>query len=68
MQLQPPSGGCVLKPKAEPLEDDPGEQPPSGGCVLKHRSYIMDDLPPRQPPSGGCVLKPALALGLRKPW
>ena len=33
--IQPPSGGCVLKPKSgdEPVLDGP--QPPSGGCVLK---------------------------------
>ena len=33
---QPPSGGCVLKPKSalkELLGTD--NQPPSGGCVLK---------------------------------
>ena len=36
--LQPPSGGCVLKPSDQALQRrgyDP--QPPSGGCVLKHQ-------------------------------
>ena len=34
--LQPPSGGCVLKPtNNEPIRGCI-MQPPSGGCVLKH--------------------------------
>ena len=32
---QPPSGGCVLKPKIEINPFFKADQPPSGGCVLK---------------------------------
>ena len=35
MALQPPSGGCVLKPLSAHAELADGIQPPSGGCVLK---------------------------------
>ncbi len=34
-QMQPPSGGCVLKQECMRVLDDYGTQPPSGGCVLK---------------------------------
>ena len=33
---QPPSGGCVLKPRVGVTENFVMFQPPSGGCVLKH--------------------------------
>ena len=33
--VQPPSGGCVLKPIATQHHDIAHVQPPSGGCVLK---------------------------------
>ena len=33
--MQPPSGGCVLKPYKEYAEFMGMRQPPSGGCVLK---------------------------------
>ena len=35
MKNQPPSGGCVLKPKLARRADARYFQPPSGGCVLK---------------------------------
>ena len=34
--IQPPSGGCVLKPKDADVRYVEHSQPPSGGCVLKH--------------------------------
>ena len=33
--MQPPSGGCVLKPGHPNLSASRSMQPPSGGCVLK---------------------------------
>ena len=33
--IQPPSGGCVLKPPTKPPLINAASQPPSGGCVLK---------------------------------
>ena len=33
--LQPPSGGCVLKPDIPEAAAVGEDQPPSGGCVLK---------------------------------
>ena len=34
--VQPPSGGCVLKPYYDlSAKIEVGTQPPSGGCVLK---------------------------------
>ena len=56
--LQPPSGGCVLKHGCKLHRRYWCCQPPSGGCVLKHN--YADMLIPsmiKQPPSGGCVLK-----------
>ena len=38
--LQPPSGGCVLKLLFGIAFIPPVEQPPSGGCVLK-RTLIL---------------------------
>ena len=35
-KLQPPSGGCVLKPVTNIARQIQFSQPPSGGCVLKH--------------------------------
>ena len=35
MEIQPPSGGCVLKQPYARLRDEIQAQPPSGGCVLK---------------------------------
>ena len=38
MNLQPPSGGCVLKPRCHWYRSCYGSrQPPSGGCVLKQK-------------------------------
>ena len=34
--IQPPSGGCVLKPPCMGFLSVISDQPPSGGCVLKH--------------------------------
>ena len=56
--LQPPSGGCVLKPPVcEQRTHHHRWQPPSGGCVLKlfEIGHFVSHLV--QPPSGGCVLK-----------
>ena len=39
-QVQPPSGGCVLKPGAKVFTVSIACQPPSGGCVLKHRTNL----------------------------
>ena len=55
---QPPSGGCVLKPKNPAPRHRPYRQPPSGGCVLKPRKIKVICQLLHQPPSGGCVLKP----------
>ena len=33
--MQPPSGGCVLKPRKCSDTGQGQMQPPSGGCVLK---------------------------------
>ena len=33
--LQPPSGGCVLKQRLNIFDFGYKKQPPSGGCVLK---------------------------------
>ena len=33
--MQPPSGGCVLKPISRLKNNTEPLQPPSGGCVLK---------------------------------
>ena len=38
---QPPSGGCVLKPRNARGYCKAGEQPPSGGCVLKQPGEIL---------------------------
>ncbi len=37
LKFQPPSGGCVLKPRRSRKESRQSRQPPSGGCVLKPR-------------------------------
>ena len=41
--VQPPSGGCVLKPRFEKYHWHVNRQPPSGGCVLKHESKASMD-------------------------
>ena len=55
--LQPPSGGCVLKPSRYTKHYILVVQPPSGGCVLKLAIRIASFKVGEQPPSGGCVLK-----------
>ena len=35
LNIQPPSGGCVLKRLGRIVGAFDGDQPPSGGCVLK---------------------------------
>ena len=40
-QVQPPSGGCVLKPVFMRLAPFLRAQPPSGGCVLKPLSAVV---------------------------
>ena len=37
--LQPPSGGCVLKPEGCGIHNLHEWQPPSGGCVLKQDAW-----------------------------
>ena len=59
-QVQPPSGGCVLKPSMLPRNYFRPNQPPSGGCVLKQKGISSSISMTCQPPSGGCVLKPAM--------
>ena len=39
--VQPPSGGCVLKPSAAYRKTWLYFQPPSGGCVLKRLSALL---------------------------
>ncbi len=39
--IQPPSGGCVLKPCQDITLPVSTSQPPSGGCVLKHHLLKM---------------------------
>ena len=55
--VQPPSGGCVLKPSTKMGRSLKSFQPPSGGCVLKHTILHIAIHLSYQPPSGGCVLK-----------
>ena len=55
--IQPPSGGCVLKPDSALKGVARKIQPPSGGCVLKLRMVRGFVIMAAQPPSGGCVLK-----------
>ena len=55
--IQPPSGGCVLKLLLGGRNGAFVNQPPSGGCVLKHIAAECADEFAVQPPSGGCVLK-----------
>ena len=60
--VQPPSGGCVLKPFVYGVMSKRLSQPPSGGCVLKHvgrREILFVEV---QPLSGGCVLKQSKAF------
>ena len=42
-QIQPPSGGCVLKQKLKIGDITDDFQPPSGGCVLKLFSILKRD-------------------------
>ena len=60
-KIQPPSGGCVLKPYLRKSRDPLHSQPPSGGCVLKLPNLGGTNSFRIQPPSGGCVLKLAPA-------
>ena len=39
--VQPPSGGCVLKPPCLIFQTAFNTQPPSGGCVLKRWSHCL---------------------------
>ena len=39
--IQPPSGGCVLKPSVVYTCEVSDTQPPSGGCVLKQYSPCL---------------------------
>ena len=57
-QIQPPSGGCVLKQLMTGGCRFITTQPPSGGCVLKRGGDVILTSYGGQPPSGGCVLKP----------
>ena len=41
-RVQPPSGGCVLKPRLAVIPLKLGFQPPSGGCVLKQLDFYFD--------------------------
>ena len=41
-QVQPPSGGCVLKLRLEHMFYDQYIQPPSGGCVLKQKEFLSE--------------------------
>ena len=56
-EVQPPSGGCVLKHEWEERHNHQRIQPPSGGCVLKQSVAGRGVETDEQPPSGGCVLK-----------
>ena len=42
LTIQPPSGGCVLKPVTARWFDSWLSQPPSGGCVLKPQITVAD--------------------------
>ena len=46
-RIQPPSGGCVLKPTICTTVPRHRNQPPSGGCVLKPVRGIGASLPKR---------------------
>ena len=64
--IQPPSGGCVLKPDRTRKTAAHQPQPPSGGCVLKRAKATVNLIWKHQPPSGGCVLKLCpIAAGFR---
>ena len=60
---QPPSGGCVLKPR-ECLFRNPSIMPAAFGrlCVETIVSAVAGLNSPFQPPSGGCVLKLPVAI------
>ena len=68
---QPPSGGCVLKPRCIRPQRCETIQPPSGGCVLKQGvrplSFSASIMLNTQPPSGGCVLKQGVRQGVQQP-
>ena len=61
-EIQPPSGGCVLKLIFKYAAIVKEIQPPSGGCVLKQGSDASFQGVESQPPSGGCVLKHMVCL------
>ena len=55
--IQPPSGGCVLKPYEDDYDDERVEPAAFGRlCVETHKKYGKP-CQQSQPPSGGCVLK-----------
>ena len=43
--IQPPSGGCVLKPSRHIGKNRRMSQPPSGGCVLKPICSTFKNMP-----------------------
>ena len=58
LSVQPPSGGCVLKPECSVVEQfSSGPAAFRRLCVETIGSHRMTSAMSSQPPSGGCVLK-----------
>ena len=55
--LQPPSGGCVLKPTDSPKVAELMDPAAFGRLCVETAVPLLSRLYPVQPPSGGCVLK-----------
>ena len=65
--IQPPSGGCVLKPvHAEGIADIGTPAAFRRLCVETLFAITVPPLPDNQPPSGGCVLKQTIAIAGRR--
>ena len=58
-QLQPPSGGCVLKHGGFAFDFEGIKPAAFGRLCVETQSLILLWNWSIQPPSGGCVLKPA---------
>ena len=56
-QIQPPSGGCVLKPDYVAELETHRHPAAFGRLCVETMAIQQTDKVPCQPPSGGCVLK-----------
>ena len=57
VSVQPPSGGCVLKPFSQLLAGCFSSSRLQAAVCLNKSSHIFKAPMTNQPPSGGCVLK-----------